>query len=477
MPDLVKKYKIDKSTWTPKGFHGVLHTFFPVGQSAFPMKKFFGQNCRISLFIVKDNYVYWYWNDNELTKVRQLFFKRLKKDSGYLKQLRSGWTKETKAFDKVIAQVHRQDLSRLDDEELAQLYDEFYDKYLTEFCRFMVLGDAISMHADRYLVPEFKKALGRDFDKVFPLLASSGYKSFIEQEGLDRAQLTKIFKRRGVVSQKLLEAHAKKYFYINNNYAQAAYLGASDFLRMIKRDAKAPNQPAVKAARVSKSRLIAKYRLNSFHKMLIKVVEEFFVIQDVRKKYVLISNYYQFRFLRELERRSGINFSLLQYSIYPEFRKILSGKVKTSQLAQRKRACACIQIDGAYEVATGPAAESLLKYLSAVDKTDQIKGITASLGCARGRVKVLLKIHDLINVEAGDVIVSSMTRPEMTPAMKKAAAIITDEGGLTSHAAIVSRELKIPCIIGTKVATKLLKDGDLVEVDADKGVVNILKRV
>ena len=58
---------------------------------------------------------------------------------------------------------------------------------------------------------------------------------------------------------------------------------------------------------------------------------------------------------------------------------------------------------------------------------------------------------------------------------EKAGAIVTDEGGLTSHAAIVSRELKIPCIVGTKIATKILKDGDIVEVDAENGIVRKIK--
>ena len=69
-----------------------------------------------------------------------------------------------------------------------------------------------------------------------------------------------------------------------------------------------------------------------------------------------------------------------------------------------------------------------------------------------------------------------MTRPEFVPLLKQASAIITDEGGITSHAAIVSRELKIPCIIGTKVATKVLKDGDKVEVNANHGVVRIIEQ-
>ena len=70
-----------------------------------------------------------------------------------------------------------------------------------------------------------------------------------------------------------------------------------------------------------------------------------------------------------------------------------------------------------------------------------------------------------------------MIKPDYLSAMKKAVAFVTDEGGITCHAAIVARELNRPCIIGTKIATKVLKDGDEVEVDADKGVVKILKRV
>ena len=70
-----------------------------------------------------------------------------------------------------------------------------------------------------------------------------------------------------------------------------------------------------------------------------------------------------------------------------------------------------------------------------------------------------------------------MIKPDYLSAMKKAVAFVTDEGGITCHAAIVARELNKPCIIGTKIATKVLKDGDEVEVDADKGVVKILKRV
>ncbi len=76
----------------------------------------------------------------------------------------------------------------------------------------------------------------------------------------------------------------------------------------------------------------------------------------------------------------------------------------------------------------------------------------------------------------GDILLSQATSPDLLPAMKKAAAIVTEQGGITSHAAIVSRELGIPCVIGTKIATKVLKDGDLVEVDANRGIVKKLTK-
>ena len=71
----------------------------------------------------------------------------------------------------------------------------------------------------------------------------------------------------------------------------------------------------------------------------------------------------------------------------------------------------------------------------------------------------------------GMILVTPMTAPEYLPIMKKSLAIITNEGGITCHAAIVARELKKPCIIGTKIATQVLKDGDMVEVDADSGTI------
>ena len=107
----------------------------------------------------------------------------------------------------------------------------------------------------------------------------------------------------------------------------------------------------------------------------------------------------------------------------------------------------------------------------------EFKGMPAMKGKIVGKVKIVFRDEDASKFEDGDVLVTTMTRPDWLPIMKKSSAYVTDAGGMLCHAAIVARELKKPCIIGTKIATKVLKDGDVVEVDADKGIVRILNKV
>jgi phosphoenolpyruvate synthase/pyruvate phosphate dikinase len=119
----------------------------------------------------------------------------------------------------------------------------------------------------------------------------------------------------------------------------------------------------------------------------------------------------------------------------------------------------------------------LIEEISKYDqKSGEIKGQIAYKGNVRGKVKVIRRLDQMDKIKKGDILVSPMTSPNFLQAMKKAVAFITDEGGITCHAAIVAREMKKPCLIGTKIATKVFKDGDLVEVDANKGIVKILKK-
>ena len=100
-----------------------------------------------------------------------------------------------------------------------------------------------------------------------------------------------------------------------------------------------------------------------------------------------------------------------------------------------------------------------------------LKGLGASPGIGAGKVVLIFEADEIDKVKEGDILVTTMTNPDMVPAMKRAAAIVTDEGGRTCHAAIVSRELGIPAVVGTKEATKVLKDGMMITVDGTRGVV------
>lgn len=99
------------------------------------------------------------------------------------------------------------------------------------------------------------------------------------------------------------------------------------------------------------------------------------------------------------------------------------------------------------------------------------RGLGASPGIGVGPVKIIKSASEIKRVEKGDVLVTEMTTPDFVPGMKRAAAIVTDTGGMTSHAAIVSRELGVPCVVGAAGATGILKEGELISVDGSSGVV------
>lgn len=109
-------------------------------------------------------------------------------------------------------------------------------------------------------------------------------------------------------------------------------------------------------------------------------------------------------------------------------------------------------------------------------KEDQvINGIIASKGLVSGKVRIITDPKQVDEFLEGEVLVSEFTNPSYVKAMVKAVAIVTNFGGVNCHAAIIAREFGLPCIVGTKNATKILKDGDLIEVDANLGIVKILK--
>lgn len=112
-----------------------------------------------------------------------------------------------------------------------------------------------------------------------------------------------------------------------------------------------------------------------------------------------------------------------------------------------------------------------LSYLQKQKTTNFLQGQIACRGKTRGTAKVIFTEKDYKKIQKGDIVITPMTKPTIVPFLKKVKGIVTNDGGALSHASIISREMKIPCIVGTIYATDIFKDGDIIEVDADKGVV------
>ncbi|RJP61756.1 MAG: hypothetical protein C4543_02950 [Ignavibacteriales bacterium] len=127
--------------------------------------------------------------------------------------------------------------------------------------------------------------------------------------------------------------------------------------------------------------------------------------------------------------------------------------------------------DGIAYVTGDTVKEFRKKFMPDASGLDSVKGTIANKGKVRGIVKIIHEPKDFNKFKEGDILVAKMTSVDFIPIMKHAAAFVTNEGGLACHAAIVSREMNVPCVIGTKVATEVFKDGDMVEVDADMGLV------
>lgn len=174
------------------------------------------------------------------------------------------------------------------------------------------------------------------------------------------------------------------------------------------------------------------------------------------------------------------------YLLPREIADILSGKIKSIENIVKSRKIVACYMDDNNARALFLDKQSTKKVFDFISlkgssvKTEmvgqqEIKGFSASPGKVKGIAKVILSSKDFSKLLPGEILVTIMTSVDFVPIMEKASAFVTDEGGITSHAAIVAREMNKPCIIGTKIATKVLKDGDLVEVDAERGVVRVIK--
>ncbi|MBI4453179.1 hypothetical protein HY636_00885 [Candidatus Woesearchaeota archaeon] len=192
---------------------------------------------------------------------------------------------------------------------------------------------------------------------------------------------------------------------------------------------------------------------------------------------------------KKLSRLANISIHDFMQSYYHEDieRLITKGtRLSKDEITRRKICFACYFHDDKLLFKSGDEAEELIKQLLEKREvlTKELKGMTASSGNVKGITKGTAKVvlvtdlagfvKDLSEFKKGEILVTTMTTPNMVVIMKKASGIVTDEGGICSHAAVVSRELNLPCIVGTKDATRTIKTGDIIEIDTTSGNVKII---
>ncbi|MBI2445404.1 hypothetical protein HYV43_03385 [Candidatus Micrarchaeota archaeon] len=209
----------------------------------------------------------------------------------------------------------------------------------------------------------------------------------------------------------------------------------------------------------------------------VHVARESVRLKTVRKDAMVHCAYALDAVLREAAHRTGISLNFLRAAKSDELAAVLDGTLGSAELARRHECLVYLNDDADTTLLQGPAAYAFCKEQFKepdVSAEKHLVGQCARPGKATGRVIIIDKAEQMHKMQDGDILVSIATTPEIVPVMKRASAIVTEIGGITSHAAIVSRELGIPCLIGTKIATKWLKDGDQVEVDATNGTVRKL---
>jgi len=291
---------------------------------------------------------------------------------------------------------------------------------------------------------------------------------------------------------RLLEKHIQKYQWMNIEYISGGW-PKEKWLSLFKTALLDETSPAKQLRRITdnflllnrkRDKLIKKLNLPKDVKHALDGLAEFIAQRDWSKGYFAKALLSYGKLLTEIARRMRLKYEdLLHYpyeEVFDYFEK--SKKINKVELVKRKKYGFVLVIkEGRSKIITGKSnIQKVIKKEGISDpfkKRSGIKllsGLGVSLGKTIGRARVLEDASKISEFKKGEVLITYMTTMEFTPVFRKARAIVTDEGGMSSHAAIVSREFKLPCIVGTKIATKVLKDGDKVEVDANKGIVRKL---
>ncbi|MFA5051977.1 MAG: PEP-utilizing enzyme [Patescibacteria group bacterium] len=466
--------------WYIQGFNSVPLFLASSAVSGIYMADDLGYGYSAFVFHYRNGYGEMAYLNSDIRRIWLTVTKRLSRDADYLKKCRQRYEKKVQSVQVLQRKMDRYNIRVLTD---TALLTAFRDSYQAQINTVGVghLVESIGVAVEKDFKMALMKAIGPrlDFNQLYARLTAPSKPSFISRQ---ESALHAIALAPRLQLRKRLHDHVRKYYWIQNSYTGPKHLLARDFERRLHAAKSLAVERPAEALR-NKRKLITSLKLNTYIQKLIHLIDFTTIWQDDRKANILKNITYLDRMAREVSRRArvplasvyhlGVNEVAGLYTI-----KDVSGLAQ--ELLRRRQGCLQLLVGRKEYIASGQAYIHLLPALQQAEKRsaqtgNAIHGTIANGGTAVGRAVVCRNIASIPKVGRGDIIVASMTRPEFMPALKKAAAIVTDEGGITCHAAIVARELNIPCVIGTKVGTKVLRDGMTLEVRANHGIVKVIR--
>lgn len=361
-----------------------------------------------------------------------------------------------------------------------------------------------TMYLNEFFKEELKKVLNSDekddqtIQEQVSFLLTTPQLSFVQQEEAAIFDIIREYKLRGIPPELshfemfcqepdisiMLDSLVRDYGWFHMEYSFEPFV-LSDYISIIWERISAGNFSSISPAQIvsevrkKQKDFFIKHPSKKFQELAI-VLQNFAWILDHSKVITVHGIYLSRPLFREVGKRIGLSWSDLLYLTMPEIIESLkmNKKIDGGLIEKRKKCRAILLKDEIIRVYEGKEAKDLAKKLLIQEKEiiseKEIRGIVGYPGKIRGKVSVVHSLHDRDKFKKGDILVTHDGSAELTLFLKNASAIVTDEGGMICHATIVAREIKTPCIVGTKNATKIFKDGDLVEVDATKGVVRKL---
>ena len=440
----------------------------------------------------------------EYTKAARKSLKLLE-DKAFVEKVDSGSRASSAALQHTGQAIRDRDFSTASPSELVAAYAELFEGFveLNKWGHTVNMPDFATELFTQKVTQMLESKIAEAGASVsaaeaFGILATPSEKSLLAQEEQDFYEIVALAREsaesNGVspTAQKLLsvpyvsfalEDHARKYDWMQYHYSGPTILDKKHFAELLASELKQGTNPEeklraiwkkTKATEEKQATLEKELRLGEKEMHWLLIARKFMYLKALRKETVFFASRCAAPLFAEIAKRLGITPWEAQHLSPEQTAEALAGKgVDRKQLAATAELVVIYHDEGGVRMFTGDEAK---KYSSAIyeesgEGIDELKGTPACLGTARGIVKIIARAEDMAKMNKGDILFSPATNPNLVPAMKKAAAIVTDEGGITCHAAIVSREMGVPCIVGTKVATKAFKDGDVVEVDAIKGIV------